>query len=33
MKNKTRKILDGILWILGIIAIALLVYGIIKTLI
>lgn len=33
MKNKTRKWLDLILWFLGIVAIILLIYGIIKILI
>lgn len=32
MNKKTKKWLDAILWILGIIAIALLIYGIIKIL-
>jgi len=32
MKKKTKKILDSILWVLGIIALALLIWGIIKTL-
>ncbi len=33
MKKKTKQKLDLILWILGLIAMALLVYGIIKTII
>jgi len=31
MKNKTKKILDCILWMLGIIALALLTWGIIQS--
>lgn len=31
MKDKTKQKLDAVLWILGIIALGLLVYGIIKT--
>jgi len=30
MKKKTKKLLDSILWILGLIAMGLLIYGIIK---
>ena len=33
MKKKTKKKLDVILWILGVIAMGLLIYGIIKILI
>ncbi len=33
MRKKTRKILDAILWILGIIAMSALIYGIIKLLV
>jgi hypothetical protein len=32
MKNKTKNILNWILWILGIIAVGILLYGIIKIL-
>jgi len=33
VKKKTKKILDVILWILGLIAIGILLYGIVKILI